>query len=127
MYGISLSQIGSVVNGEKADRRVPWSVLLVIVVSSRDNGLIGRDCTGTVITDEHILTAAHCFCRNGIVGCERKDMVGITTLRHVTTSKKQSFSDDTGKEENVASFPGGFPRGLLVAQGPRGWPAQGGL
>ena len=53
------SGIGLVVAGENANLQVhPWVVSLVIVESSNSRKL---HCTGTLISDRHVLTASHCL------------------------------------------------------------------
>ena len=56
--------LGRIVNGTAAEYDM-WP--FVAMIGFRGYGGIGQFCAGSIITDEHVLTAAHCFRGWGVI------------------------------------------------------------
>ncbi len=64
-------QIQPIVNGVNATKFVPWVAALEIFTPNKKS----HYCQGSLITDEHLLTAGHCFCYNKVVNCKQSNIV----------------------------------------------------
>ncbi len=61
-------------NGDAAIKSVPWVVLVLTIIETTDSREEFK-CTGNLITDEHVITAGHCYCKKEIVDCALADKV----------------------------------------------------
>ncbi len=61
-------------NGDAAVKTVPWIVALKLIRKYENHNILAI-CTASLITDEHLLTAGHCYCKEGIIRCTAAEAV----------------------------------------------------
>lgn len=84
-------QLGRIVNGTAAQYEM-WP--FVAMIGFRGYGGIGQFCAGSIINDQHILTAAHCFRGWGVISHEQFTVT-------LGAYSKQDKEDETKKNQKT--------------------------
>ncbi len=88
-----------IINGRQSKVHYPWMVKIVVKEGA---------CGGALVTDRHILTAAHCFCE-GVVDCTKRKLG--TSVINVFVISTPLFIIFTLQEENSDRLFRGFHQG----------------
>ena len=54
-------EVEEIVNGEEADKPIPWQVSVGYLKKPGDLDTFSHQCGGTILDEHTILSAAHCF------------------------------------------------------------------
>ena len=85
-----------IVGGHAAKEPMPWMVLISIK---------GSQCGGTLINNQFVLTAAHCFCGAAML-CDRMIMeVEKNVVNKIRVSFREGFSFSMSLGEGVLNIP----------------------
>ncbi len=93
------------VNADEAIKPVPWTAYLLIQIRSQAK-LVNRSCTANLITNEHVLTAGHCYCVQGVQSCTiaEKVIMFLCFLCPISVMHLEKLPPTTRKKKKIAFF-----------------------